>query len=176
MYKERHPQVKERAAGRFRRPEKQEGTEKDGQDYIHGGGQHGVRPQRSRRLHVPRGAEGFPLRAVRHRRTAAEGVGIHPEDPECEHQRQSRHHHVAPRRREPQGGAARRRFRGQRDSGRRLRALDRDRFRDSEEVRPAPDHRRHARHRRYFPGAAHDSGHARFRPRHRRGCARTPGS
>ena len=42
--------------------------------------------------------------------------------------------------------------------GRRLQARHRDRLRDPQEVRPAPDHRRYARHRRDHARAAHHPG------------------
>ena len=60
----------------------------------------------------------------------------------------------------------------QRDPGRLLRALHRHRLRDPEEVRPAPDDRRHARHRRRHARPAHDTGARGLRPRHRGGLPR----
>ena len=71
-------------------------------------------------------------------------------------------HHRPPR------GARRRRLRHQHVPGRRLQARHRDRLRDPEEVRPAPDHRRHARHRRHHARAAHHPRAARHVPRHGR--------
>ena len=66
----------------------------------------------------------------------------------------------------PPRGARRRRLRGHVVPGRRLQAVDRDRLRDAQALRPAPDDRRHARHRRDHARAAHDPGAARRLPRH----------
>ena len=62
--------------------------------------------------------------------------------------------------------ARRRRLRHQHDPGRRLQAGHRDRFRDSQEVRAAPDHRRHAGHRRHHARPAHHPRAAGDVPRH----------
>ena len=147
------------------------GENSNGENHIHGSRQHGIRPQHHRRLHVPRSVEGFPLRAVRHRRRTAQGVGVHPQNAERQHQRQPGDDHHSPRRPRPQGGAPQCGLRRQRHPGRRIRTLNRHRLRDSQEIRPSPDHRRHARHRRHLPCTADDSGDARLRPRDRRGRA-----
>ena len=78
----------------------------------------------------------------------------------------------APRRRSstharPARRARRRRLRDQHDPGRRARRHA-DGLRDPRPPRPAPDDRRHARHRRDLPRAAHDPRDARHRPRHGR--------
>ena len=52
------------------------------------------------------------------------------------------------------------------DPGRRLRAVHRHRLRGARSVRPAPDDRRHARHRRDHARPAHDPGAARHVRRH----------
>ena len=76
----------------------------------------------------------------------------------------------------PAAGARRRRLRHQHDPGRRLPAGDGDRLRDPEAVRPAPDDRRHARHRRHHARAAHDPGDARYGAATWRSSARTRSS
>ena len=87
---------------------------------------------------------------------------------------------VAPRRRGPRAAAARDRLarparcagrgavRDQLGAGRRA-CGHRARLRGAAALRPAPDDRRHARHRRHLPRAAHRAGDARHRPRHGRG-------
>ena len=55
----------------------------------------------------------------------------------------------------PAQGARRRRFRRRRLPDRRLRALHGHRFRGAQEIRPAPDDRRHARRRRHHARPAH---------------------
>ena len=84
-------------------------------------------------------------------RRVADALGRTGEDP---------HHHRPPRR------ARRRRLRDQHDPGRRLRAVHGHRLRGPEAVRPAPDDRRHARHRRHHARPAHDPGAARDVRRH----------
>ena len=70
------------------------------------------------------------------------------------------------RRRPTAARARRRRLRHLHDPGRRLQARHGDGLRDPQEVRPAPDDRRHARHRRHHARPAHDPGAARHVPRH----------
>ena len=53
------------------------------------------------------------------------------------------------------------------------RPAHRGRFRDPQELRPAPDHRRHAGHRRHHARPAHHSGAAGHVPRHGSSCAPT---
>ena len=141
------------------------------EDHFRGSRLHGVREQHHRRLHAHRAAARRHRRAVRHQPPAPAGVEGDAGHAERQHQRSARHHRDLPGHRGAQGSAARRRLRGQRHPGGRLRAEHGDRLRGAEAVRAAADHRRHARHRRHLPGPAHHSGDARLRPRHGGGGA-----
>ncbi len=87
----------------------------------------------------------MPRLVVRHRRRAARHLraGRAPRRGNARRAARDREHDRAAR------GARRCRLRDQHDPGRRLRAVHRDRLRDPQAVRPAPDDRRHARHRRH---------------------------
>ena len=117
-------------------------------------------------------------RAVRHRRRRA----CAESQADAGHAQPQHQRRAAPRSPRTSGVANRqaalrgRRLRRQRHPGRRLRAPHGDRLRDPQEVRPAPDHRRHAGHRRHLPRACAPSPSCWTSPATWRRSAPTPGS
>ena len=146
------------------------GKEHNYEDNIHGCGKHGFCPQHHRGLHVRRVAQGFRVRALRHRWQKASGEHRYPHPHGGDHGR-SRKDHVISGSGEPKGSSAGRQLRGERDTGRRIRAMHRDRFRDPEKIRHPPDHRRHSRDRGNNAHSPHDTGCGGLLPRHDRGLS-----
>ena len=114
----------------------------------------------------------LPLRPVRHRRPPPARIQDDARKPEQKYERGTRQNHRPPGRARPQDRPAQSGLRGQRHPGRRLRSVHHHRLRSPQEIRPAPDHRRHAGDRRSLPLPAHHSHHPRLRPRSGGGLSR----